>query len=253
MLDPQKLLEQFLGGKGGGLAGRIPGLDQLGKSGKSGGGLGGLGSGVLASGVIGLLLGSKKGRKLASNALVYGGLAALGGIAYKAYQDWQAQQRAAPQPQPANAPAGADATAMARAVTSAEGTGFLPPPSDAAARSELSMAVLRAMIAAAKADGHIDAEEQQRLFGHMDTLGLGTEEKAFVMDELRRPLNLDAVVASAKSPEQAVEIYAASLLAIDPDHPAEKAYLDQLARRLQLDPGLVAHIEAEIAAATEQA
>ncbi|WP_342640767.1 tellurite resistance TerB family protein [Rhodoligotrophos ferricapiens] len=244
MIDPQKLLEQFLGGKAGGIARQIPGLDKLGGGHGKPAGFGGLAQGTLATGVIGLLLGSKRGRKLASNALVYGGLAALGGIAYKAYRDWQAQQQAA-------TPVGSDATAMAGAISKAETTGFLPPQSDAAARGELSMAVLRAMIAAAKADGHIDAEEQQRLFGHMDTLGLGTEEKAFVMDELRKPLDIDAVVRGVKSPEQAVEIYAASLLAIDPDHPAEKAYLDELARRLQLAPDLVAHITAEVAAATE--
>ena len=60
---------------------------------------------------------------------------------------------------------------------------------------------------------------------------------------------IDAVVAAATSPELAVEIYAASVLAIDPDDPAEQAYLAMLASRLKLDPGLRASIEAEAAKA----
>ena len=47
------------------------------------------------------------------------------------------------------------------------------------------------------------------------------------------------------TPELAVEIYAASFLAIDPDDPAEQAYLAMLASRLKLDPGLRAAVETE--------
>ncbi|MFN0192308.1 MAG: DUF533 domain-containing protein, partial [Aestuariivirga sp.] len=68
---------------------------------------------------------------------------------------------------------------------------------------------------------------------------------AFVMDELRKPLDIEKVVAAATSPELAVEIYAASFLAIDPDDPAEQAYLAMLAARLKLAPDLKTRIEAE--------
>ena len=111
----------------------------------------------------------------------------------------------------------------------------------------MSLAILRAMIAAAKSDGHIDADEQRRIFAKLDELDLGMEEKAFVIDELRKPLDIDAVVAAAKTPELAVEVYAASFLAIDPDDPAEQAYPAMLASRLQLDPGLKAAVEREAA------
>ena len=57
--------------------------------------------------------------------------------------------------------------------------------------------------------------------------------------------SLLAVVAAAVTPEVAVEIYAASFLAIDPDDPAEQAYLAMLASRLKLDPGLRAAVETE--------
>lgn len=54
--------------------------------------LGGAGGGALAAGAMGLLLGNKKARKFGGKALTYGGLAALGVIAYKAYGNWQAKQ-----------------------------------------------------------------------------------------------------------------------------------------------------------------
>ena len=44
-----------------------------------------------------------------------------------------------------------------------------------------------------------------------------------------------------------MEIYAASVLAIAPDDPAEQAYLAMLASRLKLDPGLRLAVEREAA------
>jgi uncharacterized membrane protein YebE (DUF533 family) len=104
--------------------------------------------------------------------------------------------------------------------------------------------LLRAMIAAAKSDGHIDAEEQRRIFDKIDQLQLDTEAKAFVIDELRKPLDIDAVVEGAKSRAAAIET--ASALPIDPDSPAEQAYLAMLASRLKLDPGLKLNVEQEV-------
>jgi uncharacterized membrane protein YebE (DUF533 family) len=112
---------------------------------------------------------------------------------------------------------------------------------------------MRAMIAAAKSDGHIDASEQANIFAQMDKLGLSSEEKAFVLDELRAPLDVDAVARAARTPEQAAEIYVASLLAIDVDNPAERGYLALLAARLKLDDKLVAHLHATVEGAQQAA
>ena len=109
------------------------------------------------------------------------------------------------------------------------------------------------MIAAAKSDGHIDATEQANIFAQMDKLTLSAEEKAFVLDELRKPLDVDAVARAAQStPEQAAEIYVASLLAIDVDNPAERGYLAMLAARLKLDEKLVEHLHATVEGAAQQ-
>ncbi len=230
MFDPQKLLDQFMGGQSQQQGQNAP---------RSGSGfspdmLKGLAGGAAAGGLVSILLGSKGGKKLAGGALKIGGAAVLGGLAYRAWQNYQATK-------------GAQTTVpvepLKDVTPKVEGTVFLP--SGAAERNELSLVLLRAMIAAAKADGHIDAKEQQAIFAKLDELALDNDAKAFVIDELRKPLDIDAVVKGATSPERAVEIYAASVLAIDPDDPAEQAYLAMLASRLKLDPGLKASVETE--------
>ena len=228
MFDPQKLLEQFLGG------GKTADGSQ--KPGVSPDFMKGLATGGVAGGLAGILLGGKTSKKMAKGAVKLGGTAALAGLAYKAYTQWQASRAGAAAPEPA---------AMKDVTPRPQGTPFLPSPPQQ--RDDMSLAILRAMIAAAKADGHIDQEEQRRIFDKLDALDLGTEEKAFVIDELRKPLDIDAVVAGATTPEIAIEIYAASVLAIDPDDPAEQGYLAMLASRLKLDPGLKLAVEKEAA------
>jgi uncharacterized membrane protein YebE (DUF533 family) len=225
MFDPQKLLDQVLGqpAPDGSRKGMSPDLIK------------GLAGGAAMGGLAGILLGGKSAKKLAKTALKVGGTAAIAGLAYKAYQDWQAGRTGG-----AAASAG---TAMKDVTPSPEGTAFLPPPGPA--RDDMSLSILRAMIAAAKSDGHIDSAEQKKIFARLDELALDTEAKAFIMDELRKPLDIESVVSGATTPERTVEIYAASVLAIDPDDPAEQAYLAMLAARLRLDPALKAQVERE--------
>jgi len=249
MIDPQKLIEQFLGGGANNAATGQDGKVQPGKTGSALDAipvsLKGFGGGMAAGGLAAVLLGTKGGRKMAKSAVKLGGLAMLGGLAYKAYNDWQATKGGNSTVSQGEA---ADAAGNMKNITpKAEGTPFLPAPE--AKRNELAIKLLQAMIAAAKADGHIDAAEQQRIFSKLDETGLSTEEKGFLMDELRRPLDIDAIVKLASNDAEAVEIYAASCVAIDPDHPAEQAYLSMLAARLNLAPDLKAGIEQEVAAA----
>ncbi|GAB2186324.1 tellurite resistance TerB family protein [Roseibium sp. LAB1] len=237
MFDAKSLLDQFLGTQGGGQSG------QRGAARKGGSGdllsqgkdfLSSQGGGLALGSLAGLMLGSKSGRKLGKKAVTYGGLALVAGLAYKAYQGHRANQQNAPRPHyPADDPIPVEAP---------RGTAF-DPCEHPGGEHQAAVALLTAMISAAKADGHIDRDEQDRIFDKIDEAGLDSEAKAFLMDELRSPLDLDKVVASATCQETAAEIYAASRLAIDPDHPAEKAYLQMLAARLGLEDGLVQEIE----------
>jgi uncharacterized membrane protein YebE (DUF533 family) len=239
MIDAKNLLDQFLGGGSGNQVGRPDGTGGvLGSAGDILGGLNQrarenpLASGALAGGLAAILLGSKAGRNLTGSAVKYGGMALIGGLAYRAYQDWQARQ-AGQQPQQASQ------SSQAEILPPPKDTPFAPKASEAEGRARL---LVTAMISAAKADGYIDQAEQKHIFDKLDPTGLDTESKAYVMDQLRAPLDLDGIVRDAKQPEVAAEVYAASLLAIDPDHPAEKAYLQMLAARLGLPDQLVAEI-----------
>jgi len=246
MFDAKNLLDQFLGAPAGnqpnqpGQQNRSGPRDIAGGIGNAlGNHLGGIGGGAVAGGLVALLMGSKQGRKMAGTALQLGGMAVVGALAYKAYQNWQSGKTVT-QPTVESAPAG-----------------LLPPPSDTpfapaqpAAQQSLSRHLLRAMISAAKSDGHIDAKEQAAIFAEMDKLPLSADDKAFVMDELRKPLDVDAVARAAHTPEEAASIYAASLLAIDVDNASERAYLSLLAARLNLDEALVKHLHATVEGAT---
>lgn len=190
-----------------------------------------LGKGAIAGGLLGVLM-TDSGRKLLGAGVQVGGAALIGGLAYKAYSDWQAGKSVA-----------ADAGPVA--LPAPEGTRFLP--SDAGQANDLAARLLQAMVAAAKADGHVTTMERARIDGQLATLGLEAEASAMIAAELDAPLDPGRIAGLARSEEEAAEIYAASLLVVDPEGAAEKGYLAMLAARLKLDPGLVAHLHARVA------
>lgn len=236
------------GGAGGGLGGGLGnvlgnvlgrGNGGAGNTGaSSGSGLGGIGNmlsgfggGALSGGALGLLLGNKKFRKTGGKIAMYGGMAALGVLAYKAYGNWQAQQGS-------NAPAGEPRT-MDR----------LPAPE----AEQHSAAVLTAMIAAAKADGHIGEQERVQLQEEMAKLSNDASDRQWLETELSRPLDPATVARAATTPEMAAEMYLASLIVVDEESFMERAYLDELARQLKLDPALKTQLEAQVAQAAPAA
>ncbi len=233
MFDPKKLLDDLLGSK-------IPGTESTVRD-KAGQAAQLAKDNPLAAGaLVAVLLGTGAGRKVTGSAVKLGGLAAVAGLAYKAYQNYQAGKQPgteAPQRQPE----------------------LLPPPSDTdfhpsqapQGEAEFSLALVRAMIAAAKADGHIDDEERKKIGDRLALAGIGSEAEAFLRDELEKPLDLDELVGLAQTEAQRVELYTASRLTIEPDSRAERGYLDLLAGRLQLPDALVDHIEATVSAAKE--
>ena len=172
----------------------------------------------------GMLLGGGGLGKLAGGAMKAGAVAAVGGLAYKAWQNYQQNQPGTQQGQQPSQDA------------------FIPAPTDTQATEELGRTLVRAMIAAAKADGRIDGDEKEAIFTKLEGMTLSAEEKAWVFDELSTPLDINAVVARADTPEHAMEIYAASLVAITADTATERAYLDTLASKLRLDAGIVSEI-----------
>lgn len=177
------------------------------------------GRGAAAGGALGLLLGrNKTTRKLAT----YGGLAAIGVMAYKAYGDYQRQQ-SGQQVEP-------------RTVDR------LPPPQ----AEQHSEAILKAIVAAAKADGHIDARERELIEGEFARAGTDDELQQWLHAELEKPLDPAEVAQAASTPEIASEMYLASLMMADEQNFMERAYLDELARKLDLDDTLKRRLESQL-------
>ncbi|KAA5612586.1 tellurite resistance TerB family protein [Rhodovastum atsumiense] len=257
MIDAKALLDRFLGPGGtGAVPGRpaqppspwgTPSAPATG----TGGGLadlakqvlgsgGGFVGGTAAGGLLGVLLGKKTGKRT-KGLLSHGGAAVLGALAHRAWQNWQAGQ----------AP-GTAAPATARDVETLEPR-FLPATTQAAGGEPFELSLIRAMIGAARADGHIDAEERARIFEQVEKAGLDAEAKAFVFDTLDAPIGVSEVAAAARTPEQAAELYLISRLAVNPDELSERAYLQALAHRLKLPDALVAHLDRQADAASRPA
>lgn len=232
-MNPGNLLEQFMG------ANAAQNMQQAGGAAKqklNDMGAGGFTGGAVAGGILGLLLGGKKMRKMAGGMMSYGAAAGVGALALQAYQNWQQGKTV-----------GNASTAAIPGMSQVDQK-FLPATAPAADGQPFELALIKAMIAAAKADGHLDAEEQRRVFEKVEKLGLDAQSKGFIFDALTQPADLSIIAASTTGIEQASEIYLVSRLAIDLDHPAERAYLDALTHKLNLPAELVDHLNRQVMA-----
>jgi uncharacterized membrane protein YebE (DUF533 family) len=108
--------------------------------------------------------------------------------------------------------------------------------------------LIRAMIAAAAADGQIDATESDKILSEAANNGLADEEREFLMQELARPRTISEIATAGTSPDMKRQLYFASLLAVDVDTAAEQQYLHDLATRLGLTDQDVAAIHAQVEA-----
>ncbi len=188
-----------------------------------------LAKGAIAGGLLGVLL-SGNARRLIGTGVQVGGMAMIGGLAYKAWEDWMAGK---------SADAGGDV------VAAPDGTAFNPIDADKA--DNLAARLLQAMVSAAKADGHVTVAERGRIDAQLGALGLGAAATAMITAELDAPVDAGRIAALAEQPEDGVQLYAASLLVVDPNGTAEATYLASLAGKLGLAAELVAHLHAKAA------
>ncbi|MDX1764061.1 MAG: tellurite resistance TerB family protein [bacterium] len=227
-MDSRELLDQLLAGarewtaEGRQLAEKKLGVPESGPERRAM--TSGMQKGALAAGVLALLLGTSAGRRLGGASLKLGGLAAVGTLAYQAIRNWQAEEKKkyGGRGKPVNELSGAQAENRSRIL-------------------------LKAMIAAANADGHIDNHERTLIESRIPELGLAPDTAGFIQAELAQPQNIQEIAAHADSPESAAEIYLVSRLVIDMDNEQERAYLEALAAALKLEPELVAQLEAQVA------
>lgn len=210
------------------------------------------------------------------------GVAAIGGVAYLAYQAYQKSQANAPPgyapPQPGGYgyPPQADPYAYPPQAGAypppqqapVDPNAYVPyylrgqaPPAPAAAPApaapagpttsdhETALLLVRAMIAAANADGRIDETERSGILARLTEAGVDGAERDALVAELERPVPPSALVAGVRSPQMAAQVYAVSLAAIKADTDAEKAYLRGLAAMLGLPPEKVLELHGHMGVA----
>ena len=184
-------------------------------------------AGAVAGGLGALVLGTKTGRGLAVDAAKLGGLVLIGGLAYKAYQNYQN---------------GKPLLDAARTGTDAapDGSGFEPD----AMTNDAAMLYIRGMIAAAAADGRIDQGERDKIFGSLEQAGIEDAARDFIQGELDNPASIDDLVAAVSSEGEAIQLFTAARMAIDFDTGEEQQFLLSLADALNIAPELVQHIDA---------
>ena len=230
-MDVNALLGSLMGGTGAG-------IDKAVNTVKSGSMPGGLLGGAAAGGLAALVLSNKKARKMGTKALKYGGMAAIGGLAYKAWSDHKAKQSTAQSSAtPQNSPLNNIPTAPVGSIFD------LAAEQQSNDDSDIRLVLIQAMISAAKADGHIDATEQARIEQQINDLGIGAEEQQFLVEQLRAPSDPVAIARLSTGEEQAAEIYLASLLALDLDTQEERRYIDRLGDALLLSDDLRQNLE----------
>lgn len=185
------------------------------------------GAGAAAGGLGAVILGTNAGRNVAMGAAKLGALALIGGLAYKALLNYQN---------------GKPLITGAHSVTEAapQGSGFEP----AAVTNEGATLYIKAMIAAAAADGRIDQGEMAKIMGGLKQGGIDADAEEFLAAELNAPASIDDLAAACTSGKEAVQVYTAARLAITPDGAAEVAFLAALADKLGVDAKLAAHIDA---------
>ncbi len=185
-------------------------------------------SGAALGGLASLVLGTSTGRGAALDTTKLGGLAMIGGLAYKAYQNYKAANlvpvtREPTVEAPAESPFGKTA--------------------DSDADKQTSLTLIKAMIATAASDGLIDSTERANIIGGLTQAGLDDLSAKFLEAEFNNPASIESLVAVSNSPEMAAQIYAAARISILADKPEEIAFLQNLAHGLKLDTNLVAHID----------
>lgn len=185
---------------------------------------------------------------------------AIGALAAGAIAEWMRRSAStpaptAPPPRPAPGPSRhvdvrpAPAAPRSQPATPWRQPSPPPAPEPEAPDAEEAEALLlvRAMIAAAKADGRVDAGERAAIAGQLDAAGLSAEERDFVLADFDRPLTPEALAREATDPMLRARLYAAAVAGAGAITAEERAWLDALAKALRLDKAAAAAIEERLA------
>jgi len=181
-------------------------------------------------GLAGLLF-KKRKSGLSSGLVRLGGLAVIGGLAYRALQS-RTDTRPAAQALAANE-RGAPPGSRFHSISQTEDDALL---------------LLRTMIAAACADGQIDEAERARILQGMKEAGIDPDSSNWLDAEFASPADVDELADAVNDRDTASQVYAAARITIDPDTLQERDFLRRLAVALDLDEEILREVDAAVVA-----
>jgi uncharacterized membrane protein YebE (DUF533 family) len=204
-------------------------------------------------GLAGLLFRGRKKSKLTGNLVKLGGLAVIGGLAYKAYQGQQSVRSIAggagatavptmggTQAAAAETPSSQPGEAVEQSALSVPETSRFHPVSQT---EDDALLFLRTMVAAAASDGQIDDAERARIVKGLTEAGIDPDATRWLDTEMASPADVEELAANVNDPEKAAQVYSAARIAIDPDTMQEREFLNQLAEALDLEPAVRSQID----------
>lgn len=180
-------------------------------------------TGLLGGAAGGALISAFTNKKTAGRLLKAGGLVAAGGLAWKAYQSYKSDA-------PTNEAAPPAALSRQEFVQAIEDDGT-------------NVIMIRAMIAAAHADGHLSEAEREKIWKAALDNGASSADLARLADEIANPLGVEQLAAAVATMEERIDLYTVSLLIIDDTCPAGVAWLDALAQALALPKPLATALQ----------
>lgn len=211
---------------------------------------GGVG-GLLGAGMLGALLGKSASNDLVKNAALVG----VGAVAWNFYQKWAQSKAQQPAPEAQGWQSAPEQPVPAQNASwggrpSADQWQSQPPM--VMQLDPTALLVMRAMVFAARADGSVDALEQQRIDTLIQNMLQGQDARAQLDAMEAEMLDPRKIASAVQGPEQGEDIYRLSCVVIDIDHFMERSYLDALGDALGIGPARRAELEADAAQGRRQ-
>ena len=187
-----------------------------------------------------------------TNQLTSGqGLMTAIGLGVGAYEILRGGQQQSPPQTPSNMGGPQAAPPPLPPLPSFNQTAPPPAPTPAAASApvpldaqEMARRLIRVMVAAAHADGSLDAEEEKAILDRLRGVELSPEEKTFLLEELHQPRSIAELSAGISGNLRLAQtMYAVALSAITVDTESERRWLDELGTALGLSAEVRKFIE----------
>lgn len=112
--------------------------------------------------------------------------------------------------------------------------------------SQHAARVIRALVFAAKSDGHINDKEEDRLSAEIQSMEIGREGEALVQTALVEPVDTVLIASGVGNAHEALELYTITAAIINPDNAMQKKYLETLGTALTIPQDVRDEVEHQL-------